>query len=252
MTCIHCGRALAADARFCEGCGRPVAAPSPPPAPPAPPGPGRGGCGWTPVILVLGCGVLFLGLAVVGLGLWWWVGTRGGLPVPTPAASSSPGETPELPAGEPGQAETPEPPPELPGTRTPPPASADPGPVEEAPPGRGQVLFEDRGDLDGDGREERAQVVALDGTLDPTRAAPRTLRVVKPDGSVVFETEAFEEPFRPDLDELASEPWNRAGIHAVAGAGRWPDLRLVFAPASGNYAVFRYDGTTWQVVESGD
>jgi len=38
----------------------------------------------------------------------------------------------------------------------------------------------------------------------------------------------------------------------VKGSGRWPDIRIVFAPASGNFVVFRFDGSTYRAVEAGD
>lgn len=115
-------------------------------------------------------------------------------------------------------------------------------------------VFEDVGDVDGDGSQERVMVVAEDetGLADPTRAAPRRLVVVKSDGTVAFQTDVFQEPFRPDLNELADGPQNYAGVHVTRGGGPYADIRLVFAPASGNFVVFRYDGSTYQIVESGD
>ncbi len=113
------------------------------------------------------------------------------------------------------------------------------------------MIFEDRGDVDGDGHDEQVQIVAVDGNPECTASAPRRLQIARDDGTTAFQTDVFREPFRPDLDHLADQPWNQAGVHVVAGQGRWPDIRLVFAPASGNYVVFRYNGSTWQVVDEG-
>lgn len=143
-----------------------------------------------------------------------------------------------------------------------PPSSATPE-VKPESPGDGEVawgpgidpdsiVFRDTGDLDGDGQDEVAAVVADKPGSDPQAEEPRRLAILKSDGSVAFETPSFKEPFRPDLDNLADRPENTAGVHVVQGAGAHPDIRLVFAPASGNFVVFRYDGSTYQVVESGD
>jgi hypothetical protein len=110
----------------------------------------------------------------------------------------------------------------------------------------------DQADVNGDGRVEQVQIVSSDGNGDPTTSTPRRFRVVDDAGKTLFQTDDFTEPFLPELDHLADHPANHAGIHVVKGSGRWPDIRIVFAPASGNFVVFRFDGSTYRAVEAGD
>ncbi len=219
--------------------------------------------------------LLLAGLAA--LGLWWWrthpegfnLPSLTGAPAAPPTASATPGAPPD--------AATPPATPEDPTEESPPPTAqqptpeqdppvADPsptgtpdenpdqvewGPSQQKPAHADTVLFEDRGDLDGDGQEETVQIVAVDGNPNCTTRTPRKLQILRLDGTTAFQTDSFTEPFLPDLDHLADRPWNRAGVHVVAGKSRYPEVRLVFASASGNYVVFRYDGQTWQVVDAG-
>ncbi|MGI5843128.1 MAG: hypothetical protein ACOX9B_02970 [Candidatus Xenobium sp.] len=267
MNCTRCGQNLDADSHFCEGCGMPVAAsPSSPtlPAPPAAaPPPGRSRL-LIPLV-VAGCGFLLFLMLAGGLGLWWWLDRDGGvelpklagLPSPPPSTGiqvavasispddSTPSEDPTYPAQE--VASEPSPPPSPP---TPPAQGTDQvewGPKPEIP----VILFVDQADVNGDGRIEQVQIISSAGNSDPTVSAPRRFRVVDEAGKTLFQTEEFTEPFLVDLDELADHPANRAGIHVVKGSGRWPDIRIVFASASGNFVVFRFDGSTYQLVETG-
>lgn len=91
MQCHRCGREVHVGARFCEGCGQPVAAPKPG-APPR--------RSWTPVWtagVLAGCLVVVLLGALVGAGIWYVLDSQGGLPrfgrapaVQTPAPSRAP------------------------------------------------------------------------------------------------------------------------------------------------------------------
>lgn len=119
-----------------------------------------------------------------------------------------------------------------------------PGAVPPSSP-PGVVLFQDRGDLDGDGAEETAVIVDEDGTTDPLTPSGRHLEVRDASGRVVYRTETWEVPFRPDLDHLAGGPENTAGVHVVPGSGPHPDIRVVFVPASEDFATWRYDGVQY-------
>lgn len=109
----------------------------------------------------------------------------------------------------------------------------------------GVVLFQDRGDLDGDGTEETVVIVDEAGTTDPVTPGARHLEVRDASGRVVYRTETWEVPFRPDLDHLAGGPENTAGVHVVSGKGPHPDIRVVFVPASEDLATWRYDGVQY-------
>lgn len=109
----------------------------------------------------------------------------------------------------------------------------------------GVVLFQDRGDLDGDGTEETVVIVDEAGTTDPVTPSGRHLEVRDASGRAVYRTETWEVPFRPDLDHLAGGPENTAGVHVVPGNGRHPDIRVVFVPASEDFATWRYDGVQY-------
>lgn len=239
---------------------------SPPQPASAPPGPGRSRL-VVPLALV-GCGCLLVLFLAGGLGLWWWLDRPGGFEIPpriaTPGPSPDTASPPDpSPASAPDSREEPVPPssdgpaePDAiplagadPETGTP---RTDPDEVEWGPQaGIPVILFEDQGDVNGDGRVEKVQIAASDGNGDPTTATPRRFRVVDESGLTLFQTDEFTEPFLPELDHLADQPWNRAGIHVVKGSGRWPEIRIVFASASGNFVVFRFDGSTYRAVETG-
>ena len=288
MNCTRCGRALDADSRFCEGCGTPVTASPPSPTPPGPPpassppppvsprmrveppqpGPADTQTGRSRLLIplvVAGCGCLLVLMLAGGLGLWWWLDREGGFELPnlsgppTPSPSTS---VPESVASTPPD-DVASPAPEVPSEPSPPtaappatpsePPARDPDEVEWGPQAEIPViLFMDQADVNGDGRVEQVQIVSSDGNGDPTTSTPRRFRVVDDAGKTLFQTDDFTEPFLPELDHLADHPANHAGIHVVKGSGRWPDIRIVFAPASGNFVVFRFDGSTYRAVEAGD
>lgn len=214
-----------------------------------------------------GCGCLLLLVLAGAFGSWWWLDRAGGFELPTltgpPSPSPSTGApesvastSPDDPASPASEAPS-EPPPPLDTPAAPPPPpeppARDPDEVEWGPQAEIPViLFVDQGDVNGDGRVEQVQIVSSDGNGDPTSSTPRRFRVVDDAGKTLFQTDDFTEPFLLDLDHLADHPANRAGIHVVKGSGRWPDIRIVFASASGNFVVFRFDGSTYRAVEAGD
>jgi len=249
--------------------------PAPPPASPK----AVTGNRCLPWLLVGGCLAMLFLTGLAGLGLWWWRSHPDGFNLPSvtgapevPATTSSapgdshdettPATAPDNPPDQATPATGPDTPPDeaAPGPVPSPTPSRMPdgdpdrvewGPSQQEPTPIDTVIFEDRGDLDSDGREEVVQVVAVDGNPSSTTRTPRRLQILRQDGTIAFQTDPFTEPFSPDLDHLADKPWNRAGVHVVPGKSRWPDVRLVFASASGNYVVFRYDGETWQLVDEG-
>lgn len=115
------------------------------------------------------------------------------------------------------------------------------------------MLYQVQKDLDGDGQMELARVVSLDGKSAPESQARKQLQILSVRGDLRYVSEPFEEPFRTDLDHLAEGPEGKAGLHVLGGGSSgYPKLRLLFAPCSGNFVDFHYNGQQFELAGMGD
>lgn len=114
------------------------------------------------------------------------------------------------------------------------------------------VLYQSQGDLDGDGQPEVARVVSLDGNSAPDSQARKQLQILSSRGDFRFVSEPFEEPFRTDLDHLAEDSQGKAGLHVLKSSSGYPKIRLLFAPCSGNFVDFHYNGQQFELAGMGD
>ncbi|MFN8610666.1 MAG: hypothetical protein U0931_24205 [Vulcanimicrobiota bacterium] len=114
------------------------------------------------------------------------------------------------------------------------------------------VLYEVRGDLNGDGKPETVQVLGCDGQDRPDTDGHKQMRILSVDSETLFESETFQEPFHVDSDVYAQKTEERAGVHILSKGSGYPLIRLVFASASGNFVDFKFNGSRFVLAEIGD
>lgn len=221
--------------------------------------------------------VALLGIALIGFGL------SDGLPgflSPSPSGNQAATSTPALPS----QPAVPTPavsvpePVSQPPSETPPPVELPPPvetPVDVAPPVEGPPpaedppgveipeeidipgiefipLFEVRGDLNGDGSPETVKVLPRKAGVKANSNGKKEIVIAASDGTVQYRTPEFTEPFRTDMDDIAQNPGQKVGLHILKGQTRYPLIRVIFVPRSGNFIDLQYDGTTYDVVATGN
>lgn len=225
--CPKCQASLPADTQFCVACGCSLkSAPFSSTAP--------GSAPWLRnaslvAVAVLGVCMLWKGIS----------GLPPATPVPTATPSSSPAATVAAPLATPT-----------------PPASLEPdtpvSPTTPSPtPPADVVLYQLERDLNGDRQPESARVVALDRNPEPNSDSRKVLQILDGNGALQFASEPFEEPFHTDLDSIAENADQKCGLHVLEGS-TYPRIRLIFAPRSGNFVDFQFDGHTYVVAEIGD
>lgn len=123
--------------------------------------------------------------------------------------------------------------------------------VSARPSHASDCLYRKQADLNGDGSSETVEVIVLEDNLQPNAATPKVLKILSASGSLLFQSEKFEEPFRTDLDSIAEAPDQVCGLHLIAG-NPYPRIRLIFTPRSGNFVDFGYDGKEFGLAGLGD
>lgn len=120
-----------------------------------------------------------------------------------------------------------------------------PSPTAELP------LFQTRGDLNGDGSVETVRILSLVPGASADSSSDKRMEILAADGTVVFSSEVFQEPFRTDFDDMAETPEQKAGLHIVEGK-RYPVIRVIFVCRSGNFADFQFNGQTYDLADVGN
>ncbi len=124
--------------------------------------------------------------------------------------------------------------------------AATPTPEPEPP------LFQAEADLNGDGARETVKILALAPGALASSDCDKRMEILDASGAVVFSSPVFQEPFRTDLDDMAENPDQKAGLHVLEGSEGYPVIRVIFVCRSGNFADFQYNGQTYVLVGSGD
>lgn len=114
------------------------------------------------------------------------------------------------------------------------------------------LLFEARGDVNCDGSTETVRILSLVPGAQAKASSDKQLEILSSDGTVVFASERFKEPFRADLDDTAETPDQKAGLHILEGGGGYPVIRVIFVCRSGNFVDFRYNGHSYELAVVGD
>ncbi|MBT9584547.1 zinc ribbon domain-containing protein [bacterium] len=224
--CPKCQSSLVADAKFCVGCGFSIH--SDPPSSAAPLSPWLRKASLA-VVAVLGVYMLWKGIS--------------GLPVATSVPTATSSFIPTATVAPPLATPAPQASLEL----ASPVSQVTPSPTPPAD----VVLYHLERDLNGDQQPESARVVALDRNPEPNSDSRKVLQILDGNGVLQFASEAFEEPFHTDLDEIAESADQKSGLHVLEGS-KYPRIRLIFAPRSGNFVDFQFDGLHYVVAEFGD
>jgi hypothetical protein len=121
-----------------------------------------------------------------------------------------------------------------------------------SPPSKGASLFEAHGDLNSDGALETVRVLGLSPAAEANSDVDKQIEIADAGGSVLFRSEVFQEPFRTDLDDMAENPDQKAGLHILQSAQGFPVIRVIFVCRSGNFVDFQFNGQTYEVVTTGN
>ncbi|MBM3462224.1 MAG: hypothetical protein FJX76_09000 [Armatimonadetes bacterium] len=119
---------------------------------------------------------------------------------------------------------------------------------------RDYILYSRIGDVDADRVAER--VVIYSSNPNPRKGKSVALAVQEKRGGqwrTVFREKSVDHEFHPENNNLAAQTGGmKTGLYIRKTDARYPDIFIVFTPNSGDFFLYRYNGSTYKLLDVGN